>query len=69
LIFESGGNEEEKDGNVIPINDEDELLLDNFYVRVNPDGSRTKVPKPKVSISSMQEEYVIKKSLQEYEAQ
>lgn len=49
-------------------NDDYELLLDNYYVRVNADGSRTKVPKAKTSIADMQEQYALKKSLEEYEA-
>lgn len=62
-MFESGVNEEEKTLQDLVIANEDELLLDNFYVRVNSDGSRTKVPKPKTSIAAMQEEFALKKSL------
>lgn len=51
LVFDNGTEEEKKSNNGLPpILNDDELLLDNFYVRVNPDGSRTKVPKPKTSI-------------------
>lgn len=70
LVFESGGfNEEQKVLDLVSAsNDDYELLLDNYYVRVNPDGSRTKVPKAKTSIADMQEQYALKKSLEEYEA-
>lgn len=68
MQFDNGKEEEKYNNGTVLVND-DELLLDNYYVRVNSDGSRTRVPKPKVSIQAMQEEYVMKKSLQEYELQ